>query len=1088
MFSFSKFITIVLIFAWIIYPAIAGEREEYSFAYSLFQREAYGIAKDQFKAFLQEYPDSENADNARILMGDCALQLKGYDEAIRHYKQLEIDYPDSPLRLDAVFGVATAWFRQGKYEEAIKAFEEVIEESNDDQVIPQSLYLVGESYDNLGLYQKAGEYYNRVLAKYPQSPKAVDALYARGWSLYRLKKYQAAYGVFTRFIKTYSNHYAVVEASYRAAESLFKLGDWANAQTAYQKFVGTYRIDEKHRQSIINARFRLGECYFQQQLMEEAKGTFQLLLQEHGTSPIAAEAQYWIAEILLEGEKYPEAIYEYGKIVNLHPKSDVVDDAQFGIATAYFRQGDYVKARAQFQVVADNLRSDLADAARFHIGQCFSLQREFNSAILNYKKVGSKSPYADDALYELATSAFELQDYSQATRTLNELLQSYSASPLVPYTLHQLGLAYFNQAEYQQSVEVFDRFFEAARGEELETAPLDEALFWKARALYELGNYSEVIQTCMQLLQHFPNSRQYDAEFFIAESTYWSQQTLSGFQSTRQKYQALLDKQPEGKWAEKCRYGIGWTQFSEATLSKNEATSANHYQSAINAWGEVIKNHSAGEFADQAQYHIGVAYINLKQHNDAIDAFNRLISGYPGSNWGDDARFHIGWALYKQEKYQQTILAFDEMLKKHSGSQFVPKAIFGIANAYFKQGKFAKAVKNYQRVVNEFPNPISEPGTEKIVDLRPEAQYYIAESYLSLRNYAEAIHAYGKVIQHYPASEWADDAQYGVALAYKNLGQKEKAMQAYRTLIQRYASGELAPDAQIEIADFYYQDKDYTRAIAEFQDAINRYPNAPEASLAQYNIGKSYIALASYRQAITAFERVDSTSEIAAAAAYEIGYAWYNNNNPSRNLGNAVNALLRVAQEFPKNPDAPRALLLAGRCYQELAEWDKAVGIYPQIIESYPRSEEAIIAQLELGHTYRTQGKFQNAIAAYDVIRKAGEDEYPLDIVIEAILYLAETQTKDGNYEDGAITYLRIPLLYEQYDLLTTLEATVRAADAFTTSGKIYMAKDTFADAIKLYEVNASTVQDSNIRKHWDKLYDTAKTRFQQLIRRIERE
>lgn len=1088
MFLFSKFLTIVLIFTWIIYPAIAGEREEYSFAYNFFQREAYGIAKDQFKAFLQEYPDSENADDARFLMGECALRLKGYDEAIRYYKQLEIDYPDSPLRLDAVFGVATAWFRQGKYEEAIKAFEELIEESNDDQVISQSLYLIGESYDNLGLYQKAGEYYDRVLTKYPQSPKAADALYATGWSLYRLKKYQAAYGVFTRFIKTYSNNYAVVEASYRAAESLFKLGAWANAQTEYQKFVGTYGKDEKHRQFVINARFRLGECYFQQQLMEEAKETFQHLLQEYGTSPIAAEAQYWIAEILLEGEKYPEAIYEYGKIVNLHPKSDVVDDAQFGIATAHFRQEDYVKARAHFNVVADNLRSELANAARFRIGECFRLQREFNSALLNYKKVGSKSPYADDALYGLATSAFELQDYSQAIRTFNELLQSYASSPLKPYTLHQLGLAYFNQAEYQKSVEVFDRFFEATPGEELETAPLDEALFWKARALYELGNYSEVIQTCMQLLQQFPNSRQYEAEFFIAESTYWSQQTLSGFQSARQKYQDLLDKQPEGKWAEKCRYGIGWTYFSEATFSKNVATGAKHYQSAINAWGAVITNHSTGEFADQAQYHIGVAYINLKQYNDAIDAFNQLISRYPGSNWSDDARYHIGWALYKQEEYQETILAFDEMLKKHSGSQFVPKAIFGIANAYFKQGKFAKAVENYQRVVNEFPNPIREPGTEKIVDLRPEAQYYIAESYLSLRKYAAAIDAYGKVIQHYPASEWADDAQYGVALAYENLGQKQKAMQAYQTLIQRFASGELAPDAQIKIAGFYYQDKDYTRAIAEFQEAINRYPNTPEAWLAQYNIGKSYIALASYRQAITAFERVDSRSDIAATALYEIGYAWYDNNNPGRNLGNAVNALLRVAQEFPKNPDALRALLLAGRCYQELADWDKAVGVYQQIIESYPHSEEAQLGQLELGHTYRAQGKYQVAIAAYDVIRKGGTDEYSLEIVIEAILYLAETQTKEGNHEDGAITYLRIPLLYEQYDRLTALEATVRAASAFTTAGKIYMAKDTYADAIKLYKVNASTVQDSKIRKDWDKLYDTAKKNLQQLIHRIEQE
>ena len=148
-----------------------------------------------------------------------------------------------------------------------------------------------------------------------------------------------------------------------------------------------------------------------------------------------------------------------GKIVNLHPKSDVVDDAQYGIAMAYFRQGENVKARSQFKVVAENLRSELADAARFHMGVCFRLDREFNSAILNFKKVSRKSPYADDALNEIAASAYELQDYSQTTRVLNEMLQSYSSSPLIPHALYQLGFAYYNQAEYQKSVEAFDRFF-----------------------------------------------------------------------------------------------------------------------------------------------------------------------------------------------------------------------------------------------------------------------------------------------------------------------------------------------------------------------------------------------------------------------------------------------------------------------------------------------------------------------------------------------------------------------------------------------------------------------------------------------------
>lgn len=1084
----SKFFTGVIIYTWTIYPAIAGEQEEFTFAYNLFEEGLYSVAKDRFTTFLQEYPESENADNARFLMGECALQLEGYGEAIRNFKQLEIEYPESPLRLDAAFGVATAWFRQDKFEEAIKAFEDVSERSHDDQVIAHSLYLIGESYDNLGLYQKAVEYYNRVLTEYPQSPNAKDALYARGWSLYRLKKYQAAYGDFTRFTKTHSNHHAVVEASYRAAESLFNLGDWGKAKTAYQNFVDAYGKDALHRQIVTSARFRLGECYFQQQLMDEAKETFQLLLQEYGTSPIAAEAQYWIAEILLEGEKFPEAIYEYGKIVNLHPKSDVVDDAQYGIAMAYFRQGENVKARSQFKVVAENLRSELSDAARFHMGVCFRLDREFNSAILNFKKVSRKSPYADDALNEIATSAYELQDYSQTTRVLNEMLQSYSSSPLIPHALYQLGFAYYNQAEYQKSVEAFDRFFDAARGKNLKTAPQDEALFWKARAQYEREDYSEAIQSFEQLLRQYPGKRQYEAEFYIAEGTFWGQQNVRGYQLAREKYQAVLDKQPDGEKAENCRFGIGWTHFSEANASKDEAIGAKHFQSAIKAWAEVIKYHSLGVLADQAQYYVGVAHINLKQYSDAIDAFNRLISGYSGSNWRDDARYHIGWSLYKQEKYREAILAFDEMLKNHSGSQYAPSAIFNVGMAYFKQGKFAKAVENYQRVVDKFPNPIREPGTEKFVDLRPIAQYYIAESYLSLRNNAAAIEAYGKVIEHYPTSDWADDAQYGVALAYENLGQNEKAVQAYRTLIGRYASGDLAPDAQLKIADYYYEGKDYTRTIAELQKAINQYPNSPEAWLAQYKIGIAYIALGSYQQAITAYERVDSKSEIASAAAYEIGNAWYDKNNPRRNVGNAANALLRAAQAYPKSPDASRALALAGRCYQELAEWDKAIGVYQRIIESYPHSAEAERGQLELGNTYRSQGKNQNAIAAYDVIRKGGADKYPLDIVIEAISHLAETQIKSGSHKDGAVTYLRIPLLYKEYDPLIALNATVRAANAFTTAGEIFIAKDTYEDAIELYEANASTIQDTRIRNDWDKLYDTAKTKLQQLIHRIEQE
>ena len=216
-----KTILIILAVVSACFPALAGEREEYTFAFKLFQDEKYIFAKDQFKVYLTNYPRSEHADDARFLAGECALRLDNYEEAIQHYKKLVIDYP--------------------AYEEAIKAYEEVIGQSKDPLALSQSLYLVGESFDNLGLYQKAVEYYNRLLAEFPKSAEAKDALYGKGWGLFRLKEYQEAYKTLSQFVASSPTHPALVEASYRAAESLFKLGNWADAQIRYRNMIDSYQ-------------------------------------------------------------------------------------------------------------------------------------------------------------------------------------------------------------------------------------------------------------------------------------------------------------------------------------------------------------------------------------------------------------------------------------------------------------------------------------------------------------------------------------------------------------------------------------------------------------------------------------------------------------------------------------------------------------------------------------------------------------------------------------------------------------------------------------------------------------------------------
>ena len=274
----------------------------------------------------------------------------------------------------------------------------------------------------------------------------------------------------------------------------------------------------------------------------------------------------------------------------------------------------------------------------------------------------------------------------------------------------------------------------------------------------------------------------------------------------------------------------------------------------------------------------------------------------------------------------------------------------------------------------------------------------------------------------------------------------------------RYADGELAHAVQLQIARFYYQDKDYKRAIAEFQKVINQYPKTESAWLAQYNIGKCYLALDSYRQAIQAFERVDPRSEYASTAAFEIGNAWYDPNNQRRNLGNAVEALRNVSINYPDSPDTPRALLLAGQCYEELVLWDEAIEMYRYIIAEYPNSKQAEVAQLVLGHAHRSAGNYVTAIEAYDVVREGGVGRYPPHVVIEAILHMAETQSLMSKHRDAATSYLRVFYLYKEHDPLSALTAAVR---------------------------QSSVIQDSPNKKSWDKLYNYAREKLEQVTSTI---
>ena len=78
-------------------PPVAKDTEEglYDFAKKLFDEGDKENARIQFENFINKYPDSKKADNARFWIADSFYAEKWYEKAILEYQKVLETYPDS---------------------------------------------------------------------------------------------------------------------------------------------------------------------------------------------------------------------------------------------------------------------------------------------------------------------------------------------------------------------------------------------------------------------------------------------------------------------------------------------------------------------------------------------------------------------------------------------------------------------------------------------------------------------------------------------------------------------------------------------------------------------------------------------------------------------------------------------------------------------------------------------------------------------------------------------------------------------------------------------------------------------------------
>ncbi len=116
----------------------ADDVRAYRAAYRAWRSRDLPACIDQFRQFLQNYPDSAYADDATYWMADCYFKDGDFKTAILRFDAVVVRYPTGNKAADALYREGEALLRLGRGRVAGRAFERVLREYPDSARAPEA--------------------------------------------------------------------------------------------------------------------------------------------------------------------------------------------------------------------------------------------------------------------------------------------------------------------------------------------------------------------------------------------------------------------------------------------------------------------------------------------------------------------------------------------------------------------------------------------------------------------------------------------------------------------------------------------------------------------------------------------------------------------------------------------------------------------------------------------------------------------------------------------------------------------------------------------------------------------------------------
>ena len=917
-------------------------------------RREYDKSLAAFDELLAKHASSKQAETAALNRAQVLYLAGKKPEALDAAQKFVDSYPQSPERPTGLYFLALSQYSLNKPADASQTLARLLQSHADSRHALDGTLLLGQCLEATNDLDGATTQYRRFIDSAPAARKA-DGQYSLGVALHKAGKHDEAIRELSRLAADDSKENAYAAAA-RLQLGLVQLaaGKPADARRTLQ----VAARDAARRDA---AAYAIAQCDIAERKWDAARATLDDLATRQPAPPNLPQILLDRAVCAAELNQHDQAAAELEQLLARHADSPQADEARYRQAYSLHKLGKYEASRTAGQRVAAKKDSPFAPFAAELDAENLFLLAKYDDAGKAFEQLAQASKEDDRRLrFELrrAQCRYFAGDYPGATALLTPLAQQDAVAQreeLQP-ALFLLGDALLQQNKNAEAVEPLERYVRALRvsGKGKPEARV-EAQFKLGLAQLRAGNTDGADRTFAEVA----SSGQADSP--------WVQRAL--FERGQLLYKS---RKPDGaadalarvarssapdELAAPAKYLLGWIDFD-----------AKRYEPAAAKWKDVVDQHPRHALAGDAAFQRGVALKEAQQHEAALSAFNDYLSKFAAGPHAAKARQLAAAELAALNRPGEAEAMLATLA---SDTQAVTDAVlYDLAWAQRSKKDPKSAAETYRRLIAKF-------GTSK---LAPAARAELAELLYAENNYSEA----AQLLEAVVADDKADEktllaARYRLGWCYEKLGQKDRAAATLATFAEKHPDSELAASALLQAGLSYAADgrldnaerslkqmldkfpdhkqasvallklgevqaeaKDFDASQQTFQKFLDRFGNDPLAYRARFGIGWALENRRQYDAARQAYEKViaSTNTETAARAQFQIGETWL----AEEKFDQAAAALLAVEDVYAYPQWSARALLEAGRTFEQMKQPDQAKAQYKVVAEKYKDSPEAAAA------------------------------------------------------------------------------------------------------------------------------------------------